>query len=29
MLIDTRPTASVTFKTNFNKPIDLSEDIYK
>ena len=29
MLIDTRLTASVTFKENFNKPIDLSEDIYK
>ena len=23
MLIDTRPTASVTFKKNFNEPIDL------
>ena len=23
MLIDTRPTASVTFKKNFDKPIDL------
>ena len=29
MTIDTRPTSSVTFKTNFNEPIDLSEDIYK
>ena len=29
MLIDTRPTASVTFKKKFNEPIDLSEDIYK
>ena len=31
MTIDTRPTAIVTFKkrTNFNEPIDLSEDIYK
>ena len=29
MLIDTRPTASVTFKKNFKEPIDLSEDIYK
>ena len=29
MLIDTRPTASVTFKKKFNRPIDLSEDIYK
>ena len=29
MLIDTRPTASVTFKKKINKPIDLSEDIYK
>ena len=29
MLIDTRPTASVTFKKFFRKPIDLSEDIYK
>ena len=29
MTIDTRPTASVIFKKNFNEPIDLSEDIYK
>ena len=29
MLIDTRPTASITFKKIFNEPIDLSEDIYK
>ena len=29
MLIDTRPTANVTFKKDFNQPIDLSEDIYK
>ena len=29
MLIDTRPTASITFKKNFKEPIDLSEDIYK
>ena len=29
MLIDTRPATSVTFKKNFNEPIDLSEDIYK
>ena len=26
MTIDTRPTASVTFKRNFNEPIDLSEE---
>ena len=26
MTIDTRPTASVTFKKNFNEPIDLSEE---
>ena len=26
MTIDTRPTARVTFKKNFNEPIDLSED---
>ena len=29
MTIDTRPTSSVTFKKEFNEPIDLSEDIYK
>ena len=29
MLIDTRPTASVTFKKKFNEPVDLSADIYK
>ena len=29
MLIDTSPTASITFKKNFKEPIDLSEDIYK
>ena len=28
MTIDTRPTASVTFKKHFNKPIDLSEEHY-
>ena len=28
MTIDTRPTASVTFKKNFNEPIDLSEEHY-
>ena len=28
MTIDTRPTASVTFKKNFNEPIDLSEENY-
>ena len=26
MTIDTRPTASVTFKKNFKEPIDLSEE---
>ena len=26
MLIDTRPTASITFKKNFDEPIDLSEE---
>ena len=26
MTIDTRPTASVTFKKNFNEPIDLSAE---
>ena len=26
MTIDTRPTASVTFKKNFNEPTDLSEE---
>ena len=29
MLIDTRPTASLTFKKIFKVPIDLSADIYK
>ena len=29
ILIDTRPTASITFKEKFNKPMHLSEDIYK
>ena len=29
MLIDTRPTASITFQKYFNEPIDLSKDIYK
>ena len=29
MLIDTRPTVSVTFKFFFKEPIDLSEYIYK
>ena len=29
MTIDIRPTSSVTFKKEFNEPIDLSEDIYK
>ena len=28
LTIDTRPTASVTFKKNFNEPIDLSEEHY-
>ena len=28
MLIDTRPTASVTFKKNFDEPIDLHADHY-
>ena len=28
MTIDTRPTASVIFKKNFNEPIDLSEEQY-
>ena len=28
MTIDTRPTASVAFKKNFNEPIDLSEEHY-
>ena len=28
MAIDTRPTASVTFKKNFNEPIDLSAERY-
>ena len=28
MTIDTRPNASVTFKKNFSKPIDLSEEHY-
>ena len=28
MTIDTRPTASVIFKRNFNEPIDLSEEQY-
>ena len=28
MTIDTRPTASLTFKKNFNEPIDLSEEHY-
>ena len=28
MLIDTRPTASVTFKTNFDEPIDLCAENY-
>ena len=28
MTIDTRPTASKTFKKNFNEPIDLSEEHY-
>ena len=26
MTIGTRPTASITFKKNFNEPIDLSEE---
>ena len=26
MTIDARPTASVTFKKDFNEPIDLSEE---
>ena len=29
MLIDTRPTSSITFQKYFNEPIDLSKDIYK
>ena len=29
MLIDTRPTACITFKKKIKEPIDLSEDIYK
>ena len=29
MLIDTRPTASITFKKKIKEPIDLTEDIYK
>ena len=28
MLIDTRPTASVTFKKNFDEPIDLRAENY-
>ena len=28
MTIDTRPTASVTFKKKFNEPIDLSAEHY-
>ena len=28
MLIDTRPTASVTFKQNFDEPIDLCAEHY-
>ena len=28
MTIDTRPTASITFKKNFNEPTDLSEEHY-
>ena len=28
MLIDTRPTASVTFKKNFEEPIDLLAEHY-
>ena len=28
MTIDTKPTASVTFKKNFNEPLDLSEEHY-
>ena len=28
MLIDTRPTASVTFKKNFDEPIDLHAEHY-
>ena len=28
MLIDTRPTASVTFKKNFDEPIDLPSEHY-
>ena len=29
MLIDTRPTASVTFKKNFDKPINLDNNDFK
>ena len=28
MTIDTRPTASITFKKNFNEPIDLNAEHY-
>ena len=28
MIIDTRPTSCLTFKKNFNEPIDLSEEHY-
>ena len=29
MMVDTRPTAHVTFKKNFDEPIDLSHLPYK
>ena len=29
MLVDTRPTARVTFKKNFDEPIDLRHLLYK
>ena len=29
MLVDTRPTARVTFQKNFNEPIDLRHLLYK
>ena len=29
MLVDTRPTARVTFKENFDEPIDLRHLLYK
>ena len=29
MMVDTRPTARVIFKKNFNEPIDLQHLLYK